>query len=54
MRAAAIDEFGGPEVLKLHWLPVPAPAAGEVLIRIDTAGSNPASWGGAFTNLKPY
>lgn len=38
MRAAAIDGFGGPEVLKLHTLPVPAPAAGEVLIRIDTAG----------------
>ena len=38
MRAAAIDGFGGPEVLKLRTLPVPAPAAGEVLIRIDTAG----------------
>ena len=38
MHAAAIDEFGGPEVLKLHRLPVPAPAAGEVLMRIDTAG----------------
>jgi len=38
MRAAAIDEFGGPGVLTLHRLPVPAPAAGEVLIRIDTAG----------------
>jgi len=35
MRAAAIDEFGGPEVLKLRMLPVPAPAAGEVPIRID-------------------
>ena len=32
MRAAPIDEFGGPEVLKLHTLPVAAPAAGEVLI----------------------
>ena len=26
MHAAAIDEFGGPEVFKLHRLPVPAPA----------------------------
>ena len=43
MRAAAIDEFGGPKVLKLHRLLVPAPAAGEVLIRIDSAGCNPAS-----------
>jgi NADPH:quinone reductase-like Zn-dependent oxidoreductase len=34
MRVAAIDEFDDPEVLKLHRLPVPAPAAGEVLIRL--------------------
>ena len=41
MRAAAIDEFGGPDFLKLHTLPVPAPAAGEVLIRIDTPAAIP-------------
>jgi hypothetical protein len=41
MHAAA--EFGGPEVLRLRRLPVPAQAAAEVLIRIDTAGCNPAS-----------
>ena len=28
MRAAAIDEFGGPEVLRLQRLPVATPAAG--------------------------
>ena len=38
MRAAAIDRFGGPEVLSLHSLPVPVPETGEVLIAIDTAG----------------
>jgi NADPH:quinone reductase len=38
MRAAAIDRFGGPEVLTLQVLPVPAPDATEVLIAIDTAG----------------
>jgi NADPH:quinone reductase-like Zn-dependent oxidoreductase len=38
MRAAAIDRFGGPEVLSLHSLPVPVPDAGEVLIAVDTAG----------------
>jgi NADPH2:quinone reductase len=38
MRAAAIDRFGGPEVLTLHVLPVPALDASEVLIAIDTAG----------------
>src|SRR5947209_1710206 len=38
MRAAAIDRFGGPEVLTLHTLPVPTPGPSEVLIAIDTAG----------------
>ena len=38
MRAAAIDRFGGPEVLTLHSLPVPIPDPQEVLIRLHTAG----------------
>jgi NADPH:quinone reductase-like Zn-dependent oxidoreductase len=38
MRAAAIDRFGGPEVLSIHSLPVPVPDAREVLIAMDTAG----------------
>jgi NADPH:quinone reductase-like Zn-dependent oxidoreductase len=38
MRAAAIDRFGGPEVLTIHTLPVPVPDASEVLIEVDTAG----------------
>src|SRR6266545_2180561 len=38
MKAAAIDRFGGPEVLKLESLPVPRPQKTQVLIRIDTAG----------------
>jgi len=38
MRAAAIDRFGGPEVLSIHTLPVPEPNAQEVLIALDTAG----------------
>src|SRR5262249_45149048 len=37
-RAAAIDHFGPPNVLKLHLLPVPVPDANEVLIAINTAG----------------
>ncbi len=39
MRAAAIDRFGGPAVLKLKRLPVPRPRSGQGLIRLDTAGS---------------
>src|ERR1700730_136517 len=38
MRAAAIDRFGGPEVLSIHSLPVPVPDAREVSIALDTAG----------------
>lgn len=38
MQAAAIDRAGGPEVLTLHTLPVPVPAADEVLIAVHTAG----------------
>jgi NADPH:quinone reductase-like Zn-dependent oxidoreductase len=38
MRAAAIDRFGGPKVLKLHTLPVPEVDAGEVLIAMHAAG----------------
>jgi NADPH2:quinone reductase len=40
MRAIQIEEFGGPEVLQLADLPVPEPAEGEVLIRVDHAGIN--------------
>ncbi len=37
-RAAAIDRFGGPEVLTIHSLPVPRPDPDEVLIALHTAG----------------
>ncbi|MCW3046320.1 MAG: Alcohol dehydrogenase zinc-binding domain protein [Solirubrobacterales bacterium] len=40
MRAIQQQEFGGPEVLKLVDLPVPAPGDGEVLIRVARAGLN--------------
>jgi NADPH:quinone reductase len=38
MKAAAIDRFGGPEVLHTETLPVPRPERGQVLIRLDCAG----------------
>jgi len=38
MKAAAIDRFGPPSVLKLHTLPVPAPGPREVLIALHSAG----------------
>jgi NADPH:quinone reductase-like Zn-dependent oxidoreductase len=38
MKAAAIDHFGGPEVLHTETLPVPQPRARQLLIRLDRAG----------------
>jgi NADPH:quinone reductase len=40
MRAIQIEEFGGPEVLKLTDLPVPSPGPGQVLVRVTRAGMN--------------
>jgi NADPH2:quinone reductase len=38
MKAAAIDRFGGPEVLHTASLPVPRPGPRQVLIQVDVAG----------------
>jgi putative PIG3 family NAD(P)H quinone oxidoreductase len=40
MTCIALDGFGGPEVLKPAKRPLPAPAAGEVLIKVAAAGVN--------------
>ncbi len=40
MRAIEIAQPGGPEVLRLVSRPVPAPAAGEVLVKVEAAGVN--------------
>ena len=40
MRAARIHEDGGPEVLVLEEVPDPAPAAGEVLVRLHASALN--------------
>lgn len=40
MRAVEIVQPGGPDVLRLTERPVPQPAAGEVLIRVQAAGIN--------------
>lgn len=44
MRAIAIDEFGGPEKLKLVELPRPKPGKGEILIKVVAAGVNPVDY----------
>jgi NADPH:quinone reductase len=38
MQAAALDRFGGPEVLGIKTLPVPQCGDDEILIRVDAAG----------------
>ncbi len=44
MRAIAIDRFGGADTLSARDLPRPAPAAGEILVRVVAAGVNPVDW----------
>ena len=42
MKAAAIDRFGGPEVIHTRSLPVPKPDAYEVLIRLGAEDNTAA------------
>jgi NADPH:quinone reductase-like Zn-dependent oxidoreductase len=44
MRAARIHAAGGPEALRIESVPVPVPAAGEVLVRVHYASVNPVDW----------
>jgi NADPH2:quinone reductase len=41
MRAVVVEQFGGPEVLRVKSLPVPAPGPKQVLVRVHAAGVNP-------------
>ncbi len=41
MKAARIHSFGGPEVIVVEDVPRPAPAVGEVLVRVVAAGIGP-------------
>jgi NADPH:quinone reductase-like Zn-dependent oxidoreductase len=41
MRVVGVDEFGGPEALKVFELPDPRPGPGEVCIRVHAAAVNP-------------
>ncbi len=38
MRAVALDQFGGPEVLKVQTLPIPDVGSDEILIQVEAAG----------------
>ena len=41
MRAIRVEQFGGPEVLRVTEIDDPRPAAGEVVVRLHAAGVNP-------------
>jgi NADPH:quinone reductase-like Zn-dependent oxidoreductase len=44
MKAIRIHAFGGPDQLKIEDIPVPVPAADEVLIKIYATSVNPIDW----------
>jgi len=44
MRAARLMAHGGPDQLKIDSIVVPAPGAGEVLVRVSSASINPIDW----------
>jgi NADPH:quinone reductase-like Zn-dependent oxidoreductase len=44
MHAIQIEDYGGPEVLKLVETSIPEPGERQVLVRVYAAGVNPADW----------
>ena len=44
MKAAYIEQFGGPELLKVGELPDPSPAPGQVVVDTFAASVNGADW----------
>jgi NADPH:quinone reductase-like Zn-dependent oxidoreductase len=52
MKAAIIEHYGGPEVLKTVDVPRPVPKPDEVLIRVLAASINPVDWKIRKGNLK--
>jgi len=56
MRVAAMDHFGGPDVIHTETMRVPKPGRREVLVRVHTAGVgtwDPALVDGTFQDMKP-
>jgi NADPH:quinone reductase-like Zn-dependent oxidoreductase len=56
MKAIRIDEFGGPEVMKIVEIECPVPAADEILVKVYASSVNPADYivrRGGNEGLKP-
>ncbi len=52
MKAAIIEQYGAPEVLKIAEVPRPVPKSREILIRIHAVSINPVDWKIRKGNLK--
>ncbi len=52
MKAAIIEQYGGPEVIRIVEIPKPVPGPDEVLIKIFAASINPVDWKIRKGNLK--
>ncbi len=46
MRAAVYDRYGGPDVLRIDDVPVPAPGPGQVLVEVAATSVNLSDWEG--------
>ncbi len=44
MKAVLMDDYGGPEVLRLGEVPDPVAGPGEILVEIHAASVNAADW----------
>ena len=57
MKAIRINDFGGPEAMKLEEIERPVPAPDEILVKVYASGVNPVDWvvrNGGNDFLKPY
>jgi NADPH:quinone reductase-like Zn-dependent oxidoreductase len=44
MRAVRVEQFGGPETMKVQNVPKPRPRSGEALVRVEATSVNPIDW----------
>lgn len=54
MRAMVYRAYGGPDQLRLETMPVPAPSAGQVLVRVVASSINPVDWKMASGAIRLY